>query len=102
MFDISLTADADSARTKVKTQLTFDSQAYGQVRNKSQIIKGSLDLAFTKLFDLLILILIADDGGFEMGAYGNKICQMPNIDALARRGLLFNNAFTSVSSCSPR
>ncbi|CAH2038182.1 unnamed protein product, partial [Iphiclides podalirius] len=48
-----------------------------------------------------ILILLADDGGFELGAYTNKICQTPNIDALARRGLLFNNAFTSVSSCSP-
>ncbi|XP_013169197.1 PREDICTED: N-sulphoglucosamine sulphohydrolase [Papilio xuthus] len=48
-----------------------------------------------------VLFLLADDGGFELGAYGNKICQTPNIDALARRGLLFNNAFNSVSSCSP-
>lgn len=31
----------------------------------------------------------------------NKICQTPNLDALAKRGLIFNNAFTSVSSCSP-
>ncbi|XP_068632079.1 N-sulphoglucosamine sulphohydrolase [Battus philenor] len=44
---------------------------------------------------------IADDGGFELGAYGNKICQTPNIDALAKRGLIFNNAFASASSCSP-
>ncbi|VVC95476.1 unnamed protein product [Leptidea sinapis] len=42
-----------------------------------------------------------DDGGFELGVYGNKICQTPNIDALARRSVIFNNAFTSVSSCSP-
>ncbi|XP_063895588.1 N-sulphoglucosamine sulphohydrolase [Helicoverpa armigera] len=48
-----------------------------------------------------VLILFADDGGFELGSYMNKICQTPNIDALAKRGLLFNNAFTSVSSCSP-
>ncbi|CAK1546881.1 unnamed protein product [Leptosia nina] len=47
------------------------------------------------------VILLADDGGFELGAYGNKICQTPNIDALARRGVIFNNVFTSVSSCSP-
>lgn len=44
----------------------------------------------------------ADDGGFELGAYRNKICQTPNIDALAQRGVIFNNAFSSVSSCSPR
>ncbi|KAJ8730458.1 hypothetical protein PYW07_017496 [Mythimna separata] len=48
-----------------------------------------------------VLILLADDGGFELGSYMNKICQTPNLDALAKRGLLFNNAFTSVSSCSP-
>ncbi|XP_011193285.2 N-sulphoglucosamine sulphohydrolase [Zeugodacus cucurbitae] len=48
-----------------------------------------------------VLILLADDAGFESGAYLNKFCQTPNLDALAERGLLFNNAFTSVSSCSP-
>ncbi|CAH2238612.1 jg1418 [Pararge aegeria aegeria] len=48
-----------------------------------------------------VLILLADDGGFELGAYLNKICQTPNIDALVKRGVIFNNAFTSVSSCSP-
>ncbi|KAI5634862.1 sulfatase domain-containing protein [Phthorimaea operculella] len=48
-----------------------------------------------------VLILLADDGGFELGAYMNKICQTPNIDALARRSVVFDNAFTSVSSCSP-
>ncbi|CAG9092855.1 unnamed protein product [Plutella xylostella] len=48
-----------------------------------------------------VLVLLADDGGFEIGAYRNKICQTPNIDALAKDSVLFNNAFTSVSSCSP-
>ncbi|XP_037951113.1 N-sulphoglucosamine sulphohydrolase [Teleopsis dalmanni] len=48
-----------------------------------------------------VLILLADDAGFEMGAYLNKFCQTPNLDELAKRSLIFNNAFTSVSSCSP-
>ncbi|XP_060521979.1 N-sulphoglucosamine sulphohydrolase [Cylas formicarius] len=47
------------------------------------------------------LLITADDGGFEMGAYRNKICQTPNLDKLARSSLIFNKAFTSVSSCSP-
>ncbi|KAF5280827.1 hypothetical protein FQR65_LT14934 [Abscondita terminalis] len=47
------------------------------------------------------MFLIADDGGFEMGAYRNRICQTPNLDKLARKSLIFNNAYTSVSSCSP-
>ncbi|XP_055298510.1 N-sulphoglucosamine sulphohydrolase [Sitodiplosis mosellana] len=48
-----------------------------------------------------VLFLLADDGGFEMGAYRNRMCQTPNLDALAKRSLIFNNAFASVSSCSP-
>lgn len=46
--------------------------------------------------------ILVDDGGFEIGAYGNNVIKTPNIDLLAAKGLLFNKAFTSVSSCSPR
>ncbi|XP_043790207.1 N-sulphoglucosamine sulphohydrolase isoform X2 [Apis laboriosa] len=47
------------------------------------------------------VLLLADDGGFEMRSYLNKICQTPNLDNLAKESLLFNNAYSSVSSCSP-
>ncbi|XP_071443861.1 N-sulphoglucosamine sulphohydrolase-like [Hetaerina americana] len=47
-----------------------------------------------------VLIIVADDGGFEMGLYNSK-CLTPNLDALSKRSLIFNNAYTSVSSCSP-
>lgn len=36
-----------------------------------------------------------------MGAYRNRIVQTPNLDGLAKQSLIFNNAFASVSSCSP-
>lgn len=45
--------------------------------------------------------ITADDAGFESGTYLNKIVQTPNIDALAKKSLIFNKAFVSVSSCSP-
>ncbi|KAM6050041.1 N-sulfoglucosamine sulfohydrolase isoform 3-T3 [Theristicus caerulescens] len=48
-----------------------------------------------------VLLLLADDGGFESGAYNNSAIRTPNLDALARRSVVFQNAFTSVSSCSP-
>ncbi|XP_012214785.1 N-sulphoglucosamine sulphohydrolase isoform X1 [Linepithema humile] len=48
-----------------------------------------------------VLLLLADDAGFEMRSYLNNICQAPNLDKLAKESLLFNNAYTSVSSCSP-
>lgn len=47
------------------------------------------------------LILIADDYGMESGAYNNTVISTPNIDNLAKNGILFKNAYTSVSSCSP-
>ena len=45
--------------------------------------------------------ILGDDMGFEMGAYNNTVCKTPNLDALAAKSLLFHNAYTSVSSCSP-
>ncbi|CAO1370471.1 unnamed protein product [Diamesa serratosioi] len=48
-----------------------------------------------------VLFLLADDGGFEMGTYRNKISQTPNLDKLAKSSLIFNKAYASVSSCSP-
>nr|XP_003464840.2 N-sulphoglucosamine sulphohydrolase isoform X2 [Cavia porcellus] len=47
------------------------------------------------------LLILADDGGFESGVYNNSAIATPHLDALARRSLVFRNAFTSVSSCSP-
>jgi arylsulfatase A-like enzyme len=48
-----------------------------------------------------VLVFIADDGGFEMQVYNNSVCRTPNLNALAERGVIFDHAFTSVSSCSP-
>ncbi|EDO34880.1 predicted protein [Nematostella vectensis] len=49
-----------------------------------------------------VLLIIGDDAGFESQVYNNSVCKTPHLNALAnRRGLVFRNAFTSVSSCSP-
>ena len=48
-----------------------------------------------------VLVMISDDCGFETQFYGNPYCKTPNLDALAKRSVMFRNAFTSVSSCSP-
>lgn len=47
-----------------------------------------------------VLLLIADDQGLDAGCYGTGI-STPHIDALARRGTRFTQAFAAVSSCSP-
>jgi N-sulfoglucosamine sulfohydrolase len=48
-----------------------------------------------------VLLIIADDQGRDLAAYGNPVLRTPNLDGLAARGTLFTNAFATVSSCSP-
>jgi len=56
-----------------------------------------------------ILFCFADDWGRYASIYGeiesrpspNQIVKTPNIDAIARRGVLFRNAFVNAPSCTP-
>ena len=49
----------------------------------------------------IVLILADDLGGRDVGCYGSAFHQTPNIDALARRGMLFRNAYSASPLCSP-
>ncbi|HSJ74722.1 MAG TPA: sulfatase, partial [Gemmatimonadales bacterium] len=49
-----------------------------------------------------ILIFVADDLGWrDTGVYGNRFIRTPNIDRLARSGLLVRYAFGTSPQCSP-
>ncbi|XP_036417715.1 N-sulphoglucosamine sulphohydrolase [Colossoma macropomum] len=48
-----------------------------------------------------VLLIIADDAGFETEVYNNTVVRTPHLKALAQRSVIFQNAFASVSSCSP-
>lgn len=48
-----------------------------------------------------VVLLVADDLGFQLGCYGDKNIRTPHIDALAKNGVRFTHAFAAVSSCSP-
>lgn len=49
-----------------------------------------------------ILILMTDNHFSDhVGAYGDKVIKTPNIDKVAKEGVLFNNAFCASPSCSP-
>eukprot|EP01084_Bolivina_argentea_P310340 536997_1 len=48
-----------------------------------------------------VILILADDGGIDLGIYGNPDIDSPNIDELGRMGTVFTKAYTSVSSCSP-
>lgn len=48
------------------------------------------------------VIFIADDvTADDLGCYGNSAIDTPNIDRLAAEGILFTNAYLTISSCSP-
>jgi len=49
-----------------------------------------------------IIFIMADDLGYShLGCYGQKIIQTPNIDKLAKEGLLFTQAYAGCTVCAP-
>ncbi|MDB6025391.1 MAG: atsA 1 [Verrucomicrobiales bacterium] len=49
----------------------------------------------------LIFILIDDMGWTDLGCYGSKYFQTPNIDQLASEGMKFTQAYAACPVCSP-
>lgn len=49
-----------------------------------------------------IVFIMADDLGWnDVGIYGSSLYKTPNIDALAKRGMIFTCAYAANSMCSP-
>ncbi|CAM4206377.1 sulfatase [Zobellia roscoffensis] len=49
-----------------------------------------------------ILFIMSDDHAYQaISAYGSKLVQTPNIDRLAKEGMLFTNASVTNSICAP-
>ncbi|MFO1064206.1 MAG: sulfatase-like hydrolase/transferase [Pirellulales bacterium] len=48
-----------------------------------------------------VLLICVDDLKPALGCYGDKIAQSPNIDRLAKRGVLFERAYCNQAVCSP-
>ena len=49
-----------------------------------------------------ILFIMSDDHAEQaISAYGSQLIQTPNIDRIAKEGMLFNNSFVTNSICAP-
>lgn len=48
-----------------------------------------------------ILWIVAEDMSPDLGCYGNEVVSTPNIDGLAKKGMLFHKFFTTAPACSP-
>lgn len=49
----------------------------------------------------VVLIMTDNQGAWTLGCYGNPDIRTPNIDRMAREGLLFSRCFSSNAVCSP-
>ncbi|MGB7393137.1 MAG: sulfatase [Pricia sp.] len=48
-----------------------------------------------------ILVIMSDDSGLDMSAYGSTYVDTPAFDAIAEQGILFNRAYTPNAKCAP-
>jgi len=49
----------------------------------------------------IILIMTDDQGWFDVGFNGNKEVKTPNLDDLAKQGIIFNRFYAASTVCSP-
>ncbi len=50
--------------------------------------------------DRNMIFVVTDDEGQTLGCYGDGVAKTPSIDALAKDGTMFLNAFATTASCS--
>lgn len=49
-----------------------------------------------------VIVIVSDDAGYiDFGCYGGKQIPTPNIDAIAKEGVRFTDAYVSASVCAP-
>ncbi|WP_316816106.1 sulfatase [Pedobacter nyackensis] len=49
-----------------------------------------------------VIVVVSDDAGYiDFGCYGGKEIPTPNIDAIAKEGVRFTDAYVSASVCAP-
>ena len=74
-------------------------------RARSALLAGSMCLLLAcgrePMPPNIVFIFTDDHASHAIGAYGSVINQTPNLDRLAREGMLFRNAFVTNSICAP-
>ena len=64
-------------------------------------LMGSIGLAADNRPPNFVFIITDDISAEDISIYGNQLIETPNLERLAMRGLVFDNAYLTTSSCSP-
>ena len=48
-----------------------------------------------------ILFIVSEDNGQELSCYGDPNVRTPNLDSLAKEGVMFRDAYVTQAVCSP-
>lgn len=65
------------------------------------ICPAAADAADAKTKPNVVIFLVDDMGWGDLGCYGNKIIQSPNLDKFAREGMRFTQGYAACAVCSP-
>ena len=49
----------------------------------------------------VVLFVVDDLGWTDLSSYGSDLYQTPNVDRLAKNGMLFTDAYATCTVCSP-
>ncbi len=80
------------------------------VRTRYVIAAAAVALTFSQISALMaaeserpnvVVIMTDNHGAWSLGCYGNPDIRTPNIDSMARQGLLFTQCHSSNAVCSP-
>ncbi len=75
---------------------------FGVVLLSCNTTKKAVDTKTSNEKPLNIVLIVADDLGWsDLGCYGNKFMETPNLDALAKKGIRFTQGYAAAPLCSP-
>jgi arylsulfatase A-like enzyme len=72
-----------------------------QTTEKNSAINETINTVSAKNLPNIVILYVDDLGYGDLGSYGAKGVETPNIDALAKEGIRFTDAHSSAATCTP-
>lgn len=90
------------AAALVLANCTSQKQLDTATTNSAQTIVQTQAVSITQTNPANIVLFFADDAGYaDFGFHDSKVMKTPNLDAIAREGMIFRQAYVSDPTCGP-